>query len=197
MTASVTIYNCIPYGDAREHNGASGVQFLRIGTPENPRGLSPFSRSSACLYRRTHNSTPCDMFANSLDSTFFSRYSMISGGRDTVIYGFRFAMQEEFLQKVINTDMADSYSVRQNLTGVPNNERIDSASASHAGPGRHRVSGHGMPREPRGSGPRRRVGEPPALPLAGADEGPEGGNRPLPAADLPHALWHCGGEAIA
>ena len=196
MTASVTIYNCIPYGDAREHNGASGVQIFGRSTP-NPRGLSPFS--SASLYLKTQSSTPCERLANSLDSTLDSRYEISSGGNATVSDFLRIVrdMQEKSLELIINICIRIAYTSCIMHDGVLQNDKIDCASASHAGPGRHWVRGHGVSREPRGSGPRRRVGEPPALPLAGADEGPEGGNRPLPAADLPHALWHCGGEAIA
>lgn len=82
------------------HHGAGGVRFFGIGLPNPPRGLSPLS--SACLYLRTQSSTPWAKLANSLDSTFFSKYSIISGGRVTLRDCFFRAMHAKCVQITIN-----------------------------------------------------------------------------------------------
>lgn len=127
MTSVVTLKSCIRIADDKK-NEAPEVKFLGSSSPRNLQGLSPFS--SASLYLRMHSSTPCDILANSRDFTFSSRYSMISGGNVTVMYGLRFAIQDKILQKLINTAMTDSYSVRQNLTGELQNDRNNQLSES-------------------------------------------------------------------
>ncbi len=126
---SAIMMNGTGYGGARIHNGATENESFGRGTP-NSQGLSPLS--SACLYLRMQSSTPCDILAKSLDSTFFSRYSINSGGNVTVMYGFR-AIYDKILQCLINSRNVVSYSVRQNLTGVPQHDRIQPISGSYAG----------------------------------------------------------------
>lgn len=64
-----------------EKHEAPELRFSRSSVLKDAQGLSPLS--SASLYLRTQSSTPWAMLANSRDSTFFSRYSMSSGGRVT------------------------------------------------------------------------------------------------------------------
>ena len=66
-----------------DNNEAPELKFSRLSVLKDAQGLS--LRSSASLYRRTQSSTPCAMLANSLDSTFISKYSIIAGGSSTVI----------------------------------------------------------------------------------------------------------------
>lgn len=56
MISVAMIISNIPLGDVEKNNEASGVQFLRIGFPKIPHGLSPLS--SASLYLKTHTSIP-------------------------------------------------------------------------------------------------------------------------------------------
>jgi hypothetical protein len=95
-------------------------------------GLSPLS--SACLYRRIHNSTPCAMLAKSLASTFFSRYAISSGGSVIVKDCFFLAMHERFLHEIINTRITNSLFARIILAGLNKNESNTPTSVSYADP---------------------------------------------------------------
>ena len=73
--------DCMCSGKLFTQNEVSEHKFLKQ-TLQNAQGLSPLS--SACLNLRRASSTPCAILENSLDSTFFSRYSISSGGSATV-----------------------------------------------------------------------------------------------------------------
>ena len=89
---------------SRKHE-VPGVQFLRRSTPKNLQGLSPLS--SASLNLNTQSSTPCDKLANSLVSTFDSRYSINSGGKAIVNDFLRIVLDinAKSLRLIINTRM--------------------------------------------------------------------------------------------
>ncbi len=120
----------VSYADCIENNEARGFQFLRFSTPKNTHGLSPLS--SASLYLKTQSSTPCAIDANSLDLTFFSRYSMISGDNVTVSdFFFILSIQGTFLSNIIYTCINDSYSTRIIRVGVLEYEEIKADSESY------------------------------------------------------------------
>ena len=187
MISSINmIKDCIPYGDARKNNEALEVQFLRSSSPKNPQGLSPFF--SASMYLKTQSSTPCAIDANSLDFTFFSRYSMISGDKVTVNDFFlTLSIQESFLRNIIYTPANHSCLTRNIRVGELQYDKSNSLSASSADPGRHRFHPHGMSDELLGPRPRGSVGFSPALPHAGTEEEDAGGDGHLrpPALDGP------------
>lgn len=175
------IISHIPYGDVEKNNEASGVQLFRIGVPKNPHGLSRFS--SASLYLKTQSSTPCAILANSLDSTFFCRYSSISGGRVTVNDIFFLGIQDLFLHIPLNIILANSFLARIILAGTPKHDTKN--SYSDAKPGDHgQGHHHGMSGEQRGTRPRLRLGPPSVHGEEGGAGGHAGGLRP-PALDGP------------
>ena len=121
--------NSIVHDDARKHYEATEDSVLRIGLPKIPQGLSP--RSSASLYLRTHNSTPWAILANSLDSTFFSRYSIISGGNVTLRDCFLRVMHSSLVQIIINI-CTNNWSIALNLSaGSPTYARKQPISDSY------------------------------------------------------------------
>lgn len=193
MISSINrIKDCILIGDAR-NNEALEVQFLWIGFPKIPHGLSPLS--SASLYLKTHTSIPCAKLANSLDSTFFSRYSRRSGGIVTVMYGLRrpsvLAIICNNLCKRLYATKFVQISASLRLVGKPN-DKINSLSASSADPGRRRRHPHGMSDELLGPRPRGSMGFSPALPHTGPDPEAAGGDGHLrpPALDGPRRSPH-------
>ena len=174
------IKDCIPHGDAENTYEASGVQFLRIGFPKIPHGLSPLS--SASLYLKTHTSIPCARLANSLDSTFFSRYSRSSGGIVTVMYGFLrpsvLAITCNNLWKCLYPTKFVQIIASFKLVGKPNDTK-NSYSDSYAKPGDHgQGHHHGMSGEQRGTRPRLRLGPPSVHGEEGGAGGHAGGLRP-------------------
>lgn len=94
---------------------------------QNDQSRSPLS--SASLYFVTHSSTPCAKLANSLEATFLSRYSIVSGVKVTVkeIF-FTLFIQGRFLWKLINNHKYHSFSTRKIRVGGPRNENISSVS---------------------------------------------------------------------
>lgn len=94
---------------------------------QNNQSRSPLS--SASLYFVTHSSTPCAKLANSLEATFLSRYSIVSGVNVTVreIF-FTLFIQGRFLWKLINNHKHHSFSTRTIRVGGPQNENINSVS---------------------------------------------------------------------
>ena len=191
MISSINrIKDCILIGDAR-NNEALEVQFLRSSSPKNPQGLSPFFSDS--MYLKTQSSTPCAIDANSLDFTFFSRYSMISGDKVTVSDFFlTLSMQESFLRNLIYTSTNHSCLTRNIRVGELQYDKINSLSASSADPGRRRFHPHGMSDELPGPRPRGSMGFSPALPHTGPDPEAAGGDGHLrpPALDGPRRGPH-------
>jgi len=103
-------------------------------------------RSLSSLYRKTHNSTPCDNEENSRDSTFLCRNSIISSGNETVSDCLlRLTMQGQSLQKRLSILIDNSYIVRIALTeGLTNgkhkvfSERAESKGGSNDSSGTER-----------------------------------------------------------
>lgn len=187
------IKSCIPYGDAREQNGASGLQFLRSNAPkirpEPPTyhlgGSSPVSLYS--LYHATHASTACDLFAKACFEICPSIQSMSDWSTVTFMRGL-FSIESHFISSHgLNTFEIDVSSISFSEIGALQNDENNCASASygHAGPGHFRGPDDELPRERLGHRPRRSMGLSPALPHAGADGGPAGGDGLLPPQDLP------------
>lgn len=85
---------------------------------QNNQSRSPLS--SASLYFVTHSSTPCAKLANSLEATFLSRYSIVSGVKVTVreIF-FTLFIQGRFLWKLINNHKYHSFLTRTIRVGGP------------------------------------------------------------------------------
>ena len=114
-----------------DNNEAPELKFSRLSVLKDAQGLSP--RSSASLYRRTQSSTPCAMLANSLDSTFISKYSIIAGG--SVILSDCFlrlgATHSRLAQLSINKPNHDNSIAPIISAGLTRNERNTPISASY------------------------------------------------------------------
>ena len=128
MSSAMKINGTVNHG-ARTHNGATEVEFLRIGLPKIPQGLSPLS--SACLYLRTQTSTPCAMFAKSLFSTFDWRYSINSGGRVIVIETLLRAMHILDVHTILNMCNCNMSNAHSKCAGRPRYARTQPISGSH------------------------------------------------------------------
>lgn len=116
---------------------APELRFSRSSVLKDAQGLSPLS--SASLYLRTQSSTPWAMLANSRDSTFFSKYSMIAGGSVTLSDCFLRlgAMQLRLAQLSINKSNHDNYIALIISAGLTRDGRNTYNSGRYAlGPGR-------------------------------------------------------------
>lgn len=179
------IKDCIPYGDAENKNEAGEVQLFRIGVPKNPRCLSSLSFFNLA----NASSMPCDQLANSCSFTPLSKNSKRSSEivmlRDFLLR-FVTTIHCKEIHKFLNNAQTNLCSAKNIFAGTPN-DKINSLSASSADPGRHRFHPHGMSDELLGPRPRGGVGLSPALPHAGTDEHPAGGDGllPPPALDGP------------
>ena len=118
--------------DTKQLNEAREVEFLRSDAPKNLHGLS--LRSSDSLYRRMQSSTPCAMLAKSRDSTFSSRYSRSSGGRETVSDFFLIALDIEVkrLWLLINSLKNVTLTSSNLLEGASKHEQKQPISGSSA-----------------------------------------------------------------
>ena len=128
--ANVTIKGSIRHLDAKKNNEVVRVQFFRSDVPKCSQGLSPLS--SASLYLRTHSSTPCAMLANSRDSTFFSRNSMISEGKVTLRDLLRFlSIHQRLLQLTININNNHWSNTLKLSVGTSQHEQKQPTSESY------------------------------------------------------------------
>lgn len=127
---NVTIKGSIRHLDAKKNNEVVRVQFFRSDVPKCSQGLSPLS--SASLYLRTHSSTPCAMLANSRDSTFFSRNSMISEGKVTLRDLLRFlSIHQRLLQLTININNNHWSNTLKLSVGTSQHEQKQPTSESY------------------------------------------------------------------